>query len=51
MPACDKKKAVEMEPVPDYKLPYRSWFSLVARSAPKLAKTAFDVWRSRRDGT
>jgi len=45
--ACDRQRAIAMEPVPDYKLPYRSWFALLLRSAPQYLKTSWDVWRSR----
>ena len=45
--ACDRLKAIAMEPVPDYQLPYRSWFSMMASSAPTIARRAWDVWRSR----
>jgi hypothetical protein len=36
-----------MEPVPDYRLPYRSWFSLIARAAPGMLRTSWRVWRQR----
>jgi Pyruvate/2-oxoacid:ferredoxin oxidoreductase delta subunit len=45
--ACDSRHALTMEPVPDYKLPYRSWFSLIARSAPRAIKTTWKLWRER----
>lgn len=45
--ACDARKAITMEPVPDYKLPYRSWFSMIASSTPRMLKRAWDVWRRR----
>jgi Pyruvate/2-oxoacid:ferredoxin oxidoreductase delta subunit len=45
--ACDKAKAISMEPVPDYKLPYRSWFSMLASSAPRIIKSAWDIKRKR----
>ncbi len=45
--ACDRQKAIVMEPVPDYSLPYRSWFSMIASAAPIIAKQAWRVWRSR----
>jgi hypothetical protein len=40
-------KAMSMEPVPDYKLPYRSWFSLISSVAPSVLRTTWRVWRSR----
>ena len=46
--ACDGERAVAMEPVPDYKLPYRSWYSLITRSAPAAIINAFGAWRKRR---
>jgi Pyruvate/2-oxoacid:ferredoxin oxidoreductase delta subunit len=45
--ACGDRKAIAMEPVPDYKLPYRSWFSMIASSTPRMLKRAWDVWRKR----
>ncbi len=32
--ACDRQRALRMEPVPGYRLPYRSWFSLIAHATP-----------------
>ena len=47
--ACnDGRRAISMEPVPDYKLPYRSWFSLLAHAAPGMLKTVWKVWRKYR---
>jgi hypothetical protein len=41
-------RAVTMEPVPDYKLPYKSWFSMLARTTPRRLTRAWKVWRKRR---
>lgn len=46
--ACERERAVAMEPVPRYKLPYRSWYSLITRSAPAAILNAFGAWRKRR---
>jgi len=46
--ACERQRALAMEPVPDYLLPYRSWFSLIAHSAPGVLLTNWKVWRQRR---
>jgi ferredoxin len=46
--ACDRRHALAMEPVPDYRLPYRSWYSLLARATPAALKTSWNVWRQRR---
>ena len=46
--ACETKQAIAMEPVPDYKLPYKSWFALLSRSVPQMLKTAWKVRRERR---
>jgi Pyruvate/2-oxoacid:ferredoxin oxidoreductase delta subunit len=46
--ACDRQRAVAIEAVPDNQLPYRSWFSYLAHSAPSIARTAWKVWRERR---
>jgi len=45
--ACERQHALAMEPVPDYKLPYRSWFALIARAAPGMLRTSWQVWRER----
>ena len=45
--ACDRQHAIEMQPVPDYRLPYKSWFSILLRNAPAYLKTSWRVWRSR----
>lgn len=45
--ACDQRQAVTMEPVPGYKLPYRSWFAMLFHSAPGLLQGAWQAWRSR----
>lgn len=45
--ACDERKAICMEPVPDYRLPYKSWYSLLLRNGPGILKTAWSAWRKR----
>ena len=45
--ACDRQRAIAMEPVPDYKLPYWSWYALIARAAPQMLRSSWRVWRSR----
>jgi Pyruvate/2-oxoacid:ferredoxin oxidoreductase delta subunit len=49
--ACDQQKAIRMEPVPDYKLPYRSWFSLIAHMTPRVIQNTWGNLRARRDGS
>ena len=46
--ACDQQRALVMEPVPDYQLPYRSWYSLLAHSVPGALRTSWKLWRERR---
>jgi Na+-translocating ferredoxin:NAD+ oxidoreductase subunit B len=46
--ACDRQRALVMEPVPDYKLPYRSWYSLIAHSTPGMLLTSWKLWRQRK---
>ena len=41
--ACETEAGLAMEPVPDYKLPYKSWFALLSRSVPQMLKTAWKV--------
>jgi ferredoxin len=45
--ACDRQHSLTMEPVPDYRLPYRSWFSLIAHAAPGTLLTSLKLWRQR----
>jgi len=45
--ACPQPGALAMEPVPDYRQPYRNWASLVAHNAPAMLKNAWKAWRSR----
>ena len=45
--ACEGQQALVMEPVPNYRLPYRSWFSLIAHSAPAALMKSWQVWRQR----
>ena len=46
--ACDRQRAVVMQPVADYRLPYRSWFSLIAHALPGTLMTNWKVHRQRR---
>ena len=46
--ACTAKRALAMEPVPDYKLPYKSWFALLTRAVPEMLKTSWTVHRQRK---
>jgi Pyruvate/2-oxoacid:ferredoxin oxidoreductase delta subunit len=48
VPACDKARAVTMHPAPDYKMPYRSFFSMLACTTPAKLYGALKVWRKRR---
>jgi len=45
--ACEKEKAIRVEPVPDYRLPYKSWFSMLLKTGPGVLRTSWKVWRSR----
>ncbi len=45
--ACEQRQAVCMEPVPEYRVPYKSWFSLLLRNAPSVLRTSWEVWRQR----
>jgi Pyruvate/2-oxoacid:ferredoxin oxidoreductase delta subunit len=45
--ACRPQGAIRMEAVPDYKLPYKSWFALLSRAVPKMLATSWKVWRQR----
>ena len=45
--ACGSRRAVAMEPVPDYTLPYKSWFAFQVRTTAGMVKNAWTVWRRR----
>jgi Pyruvate/2-oxoacid:ferredoxin oxidoreductase delta subunit len=45
---CEQQRAILMQPVPDYRLPYRSWFALLARAVPSMLKTSWKVSRTRK---
>lgn len=45
--ACDHRRAVLMEPVPDYQLPYQSWFSFLFHSGAGMVQSAWQAWRGR----
>jgi len=45
--ACDRQQAIRMEPVPEYRLPYKSWYSMLLRTTPGMLRTSWKVWRSR----
>jgi electron transport complex protein RnfB len=46
--ACNKSNAIAMEPVPDYKLPYKSWFALISRAVPRMVGNSWRVRRNRK---
>ena len=45
--ACQPQRAISMEAVPDYKLPYKSWFALLSRAVPQMLATSWKVWLKR----
>ena len=45
--ACGERKAVVMEPVPDYQLPYKSWFWYQFHSTATMFQSAWRAWRNR----
>ncbi len=45
--ACGDHRAVAMEPVPDYLLPYKSWFAYQFRVTAGMMQSAWKVWRHR----
>jgi Pyruvate/2-oxoacid:ferredoxin oxidoreductase delta subunit len=45
--ACGDRRAIVMQPVPKYQLPYQSWFSLLFHSAPGMLQGAWKAWRAR----
>ncbi len=44
--ACNPR-ALGMQPSPDYRPPYRNWFSMIAHLAPKFLATSWQVYRQR----
>ncbi|MGD0516503.1 MAG: 4Fe-4S dicluster domain-containing protein [Thermoguttaceae bacterium] len=47
MLSCEAKKAIQMDPVPHYKMPYRSWYSFLFHALPGIVKTSWKSWRNR----
>jgi Pyruvate/2-oxoacid:ferredoxin oxidoreductase delta subunit len=45
--ACGDRHAVAMEPVPDYTLPYQSWFAFQLHATAGMVRNAWKVWRRR----
>ena len=45
--ACGDRRAVAMEPVPDYQLPYKSWFAYQFHATAGMVQSAWKVWRRR----
>ena len=45
--ACGDRRAVAMEPVPAYTLPYQSWFAYQLHATAGMVKSAWKVWRRR----
>lgn len=45
--ACTRQQAISLAVTPDYRLPYRSWLSLLLHTAPTAATAAWRVWRRR----
>ncbi len=45
--ACGDRAAISMEPVPDYKLPYKSAFAYQFHATATMLKGAWRAWRSR----
>jgi MinD superfamily P-loop ATPase len=45
--ACTDRRAIAMEPVPSYKLPYKSWFSFQFHSTAQMLTGAWRAWRQR----
>lgn len=46
--ACDQRFALSMQPVPNYRLPYRSWFSLIAHALPGTLLNNWKIQRQRK---
>ncbi len=46
--SCDRRGALALAPVPDYEMPYRSWFSYIAHATPGILKSTWKVWRKRK---
>jgi Pyruvate/2-oxoacid:ferredoxin oxidoreductase delta subunit len=46
--ACEAKMAISMEPVPAYKMPYRSWFSFLFHGIPGMVREPWKSWRGNR---
>lgn len=49
--ACGDRRAVVMEHLPDYKLPYKSWFAYQFHGTAGMVKSAWKVWQNRLGGS
>jgi Na+-translocating ferredoxin:NAD+ oxidoreductase subunit B len=47
MLGCEKEQAIKMDPVPDYRLPYKSWLSMLTHDGPTMLKASWKTWRQR----
>jgi len=45
--ACGDRQALRMEAVPDYQLPYKSWYAYQFHATTGLLKNAWTAWRRR----
>ena len=45
--ACDKRKAITMEPVPDYRLPPESWYAMIAQTGGAFVRNLTSAYWSR----
>ncbi len=48
--ACEGQRAIRLQPVPESRLPYRSWFSMLLRNAPGLLQTSWQTLFRRKGG-
>jgi Pyruvate/2-oxoacid:ferredoxin oxidoreductase delta subunit len=47
MLACGKRNALAMIPVPDYRLPYKSWLSMLLHEGSSVLRASWKAWRRR----
>jgi Pyruvate/2-oxoacid:ferredoxin oxidoreductase delta subunit len=47
MLACERTKAIAMIPVPDYRLPYKSWLSMLIHEGSSVLRGSWKAWRQR----
>lgn len=46
--ACEKKKAIQMDAIPDYKKPPKSYLDMAIKMTPNALRNSWSAWRARK---